>query len=93
MHLRIDMDNVNEVLLSDGQWHRVENDSFEVGGYEYFRANEVQQGGGDAGVRLGVGEEEVPPARGARWTETNPNGKKRRVFCPITAIQALSYGV
>ena len=93
MDLGIDMGSVNEVLLPDGQWHRVENDSFEVGAYEYFRATEVRQGGGDAGVRGGVGEEEVPPARGARWTETSPNGKKRRVFCPITAIQALSYSV
>ena len=92
MSLAIDIDSVKEVLLPDGTWHRVADDSFEIGAYEYVRAKEVQPDGGDAGVRLGGEQEELLPARGARWTETNSYGKKRRVFCPITAIQAVSYG-
>ena len=69
MSLAIDMDSVKEVLLPDGTWHRVADDSFEIGAYEYLRAKEVQPGNGDAGVRFG-GQEEPLPARGARWTET-----------------------
>jgi len=92
MSLAIDMDRVKEVLLPDGTWHRVAEDSFEIGAYEYLRANERQPDDGAAGVRVGGEQEKLLLARGARWTETNSNGKKRSVFCPIAAIQAVSYG-
>ncbi len=92
MSLAIDMDSVKEVLLPDGKWHRIADNSFEIDTYQYLRAKEAQPGGDDAEVRLGGGQEEVLSTCGARWTETNSNGKKRRVFCPITAIQAVSYG-
>ncbi len=38
MSLAIDIDSVKEVLLPDGTWHRVVDDSFEIGAYEYVRA-------------------------------------------------------
>jgi len=92
MSLAIDMDSVKEVLLPDGKWHQITDDSFEIDTYQYLRAKKAQPGGDDAKVRLGGGQEEVLSACGARWIETNSNGKKRRVFCPITSIQAVSYG-
>ena len=30
MSLAIDVDRVKQVLLADGQWHRVADDSFEI---------------------------------------------------------------
>ena len=92
MSLSIDVDSVREVLLADGTWHQVVNDSFELDAYEYLRDKEFKPGGGSAGVRLGGGQEKLLPATGARWTERDQSGNTRTVFCPITAIQAVSYG-
>lgn len=90
MSLAIDVDRVREVLLADG-WHQVVNNSFEMDAYEYERSEERKPGGGDAGMRLGGGVEDLVPATGATWVERNAQGHARSVFCPITAILAVAY--
>ncbi len=92
MSLAIDVDRVKEVLLPDGKWHEVAGDSFELDAYEFVRASEMTPGGGEAGVRLGGGTEKLVPATGARWIERDSDDHERRVYCPINAIQAVSYG-
>jgi hypothetical protein len=86
MSLAIDVDRVCQVLLKDG-WHMVEDDSFEIDAYEYIR----EADGSDDNpypLRLGGGEEELLPSRGARWSEQN--GPERFVVsCPLTAILAV----
>jgi hypothetical protein len=89
MSLAIDVDHVREVLLSDGEWHRVADGSFELDSYEYVRAAD----GPKAAPRLGGGQEKLVPATGARWTEReDTSGNQREMFCPLTAIQAVAYG-
>ena len=88
MSLAIDVDHVREVLLSDGEWHRVADGSFELDSYEYVRAAD----GPKAAPRLGGGQEKLVPTTGARWTERDTSENQREMFCPLTAIQAVSYG-
>src|SRR5712692_11207555 len=78
MSLAIDVDHVSEVLLSDGEWHRVAEGSFELDSYEYVRAAD----GPNAAPRLGGGQEKLVPATGARWTERgDTSGNQRAMFC------------
>jgi len=91
MSLAIDIDKVHEVLLLDGKWHEVAELSFELDTYEYLRASEATPGDHNASVRLKRGEEKLVPTIGARWTERDSKGNERRVFCPVTAIQAVAY--
>ncbi len=91
MSLLIDVDKVHAVLLPDGKWHEVADESFELDSYEYVRASELKQGDVTSGVRLAGGQEELVPATGARWLERDSLGKQRSVFCPLTAIQAVAY--
>ena len=88
MSLAIDIDRVKQILLADGQWHRVADDSFEIDAYEYLRGKEIKPGGGEG---FGGGQDDLISSVGARWTEKDSN-KTRVVFCPLTAIQAVSYG-
>jgi hypothetical protein len=91
MSLAIDIDKVQEVLLPDGKWHEVADQSFEMDSYEYLRASETRVGDHGASVRLKGGEEKLVSAIGARWVERDSKGNERRVFCPVTAIQAVAY--
>jgi hypothetical protein len=90
MSSAIDVSRVAEVLLVDGKWHPVANRSFELDSYEYVRDVEVKPGGGSADVELGGGQELVATF-GASWLEEDSRGNTRRIFCPMTAIQAISY--
>src|SRR5262249_59360696 len=92
MSLAIDVDKVHEVLLPDGKWHEVADQSFEIDAYEYLRASEVKPGEGNTGVRLG-GQEKLVPAAGATWLERDSLGNRRSVFCPLTAIHAVTYAI
>jgi len=91
MSLAIDVDKVHEVLLPDGKWHEVADHSFEIDAYEYLRASEVKPSEGGTGVRLGGGQEKLVPAAGATWLERDSLGNRRCVFCPLTAIHAVTY--
>src|SRR6516225_3089935 len=91
MSLAIDIDKVYEVLLPDGKWREVADQSFEMDSYEYLRASEAKVGDHNESVRLGGGQEKLVPGTGARWTERDSKGNERRVFCPVTAIQAVAY--
>ena len=77
MSLEIDVNRVVQVLLSDGKWYQVED--FYLDAYEF-----------SAGFHGGQAKE-VVASTGARWTEISPLSGKRTVFCPINAIQAVSY--
>ena len=78
MSLAIQVDEVQEVLLSDGKWYVVKDKTFTLDAYEFYHGPEVLLGGGSV---QGV------PSTGARW-----NGKNGRLFsCPLTAIQAVKY--
>jgi hypothetical protein len=88
MSLAIDVDHVSEVLLSDGEWHRVAD-----GALNLIRTNMCGLlTGPKAAPRLGGGQEKLVPTTGARWTERDTSGNQREMFCPLTAIQAVSYG-
>ena len=76
MSLAIQVDDVQEVLLSDGKWYVVEDKTFDLDAYEFLHEKEVLLGGG-----------KVPgvPNTGATW-----RGESGRIFCcPVTAIQAV----
>jgi len=79
MGLAIDVDRVAEVLLPDGEWHKVGDTSFVIDSYEYVQGAETTFKGGQA--------KEVIPAAGASWTD--PNGAV--MFCPLTSILAVRY--
>lgn len=91
MSLAIDIDRVAEVLLTDG-WHRVADNSFELDAYEYLRASEQEVGDKGASMRLKGGQEKLVAATGARWLERDASKKERLVYCPVTAILAVTYG-
>jgi|SRR5215831_4087443 len=91
MSLAIDIDKVHDVLLPDGKWHEVADQSFEMDSYEYLRASQANVGDHNESVRLKGGQEKLVPATGARWTERDSKGNERRMFCPVTAIQAVAY--
>ena len=79
MSLAIQVDDVQEVLLSDGKWYVVEDKSFNTDAYEFKDGDKIVLAGGS--VR-GV------PDIGATW-----KGEGDSVFfCPLTAIQAVKYG-
>ena len=89
MSLDIDVARVTEVLLPDGKWHQVADASFDLDAYEYL---EVDDGNENT---LFKGGEALPlvPDTGACWSEHDDSkGNVRTVFCPITAILAVSYG-
>ena len=93
MSLGIDVHCVKDVLLADGQWHPVEDDSFRIDEYEYLLSKEFKVGaGGNRHVRHRGGTDRLLPTVGARWTERDDSHNTRSVFCPLTAIQAVSYG-
>lgn len=92
MSLSIDVEKIKEVLLADRQWHQVADGSFEIDAYEFLRGSEFKPGVEEAGMLLKTGSEGLLSTRGARWSEVDSGGKRRLVFCPITAIQAISYG-
>ncbi len=78
MSLAIQVDEVQEVLLSDGKWYVVKGKTFELDAYEFLSGKDVLLGGGSA---------EAVPSTGARW-----KGKNGRLFsCPLTAIQAVKH--
>ena len=58
-------------------WHEVIPETFQLATHEYIGEDKTQ----------------MPiPEIGAMWKERNEAGKERTVFCPITAIKAVSYG-
>jgi hypothetical protein len=70
--------NINQVRqVLLWHWHEVIPDTFQLGTHEY-----VGQGTAQVSTR----------EAGATWKERNETGKERIVFCPITAIKAVSYG-
>jgi hypothetical protein len=87
MSLAIDVVRVREVLLPDGRWHEVTDASFDIDVYEYVRPAE----GEPSPPELGAGQGTLVSITGARWLERDAAGT-RQVFCPLTAIQAVSYG-
>jgi len=88
MSLAIDIDKVNEVLLSDG-WHVVVfekgKSTFDIDAYEFL---EHREGGKDPLVRVGGGTVDGVPSTGAVWSERE-SGKSYVVTCPLTAILAV----
>ena len=89
MSLDIDVARVTEVLLPDGKWHQVADASFDLDAYEYL---EVDDGKENTLFKGGV-EKPLVPATGACWSEHGDSKRNvRTVFCPITAILAVSYG-
>lgn len=76
MSLDIDCGKVKEVMLSDG-WHKVDAGTFDLDAYEFTSA------GSD--VLLG-GACKLVSSTGATWEDGG-----RKMFCPITAILAVSY--
>ncbi len=78
MSLAIQVDDVQEVLLSDGKWYIVEGKTFGLDAYEFKDGDKIVLAGGS--VR-GV------PDTGATW-----KGENERIFCcPMTAIQAVKF--
>ena len=78
MSLAIQVDAVQEVLLSDGNWYVVKDKTFSLDAYEFVHGKEVLLGGGSV---------EGVPMTGAKW-----EGETGRLFCcPLTAIQAVKY--
>jgi len=75
MSLAIDVDKVEAVLLADG-WHLVAEKSFDLDAYEFHH---------EKSFILKGGEVEGVPSTGAAWKEADGS----RVYCPITAIQAV----
>ncbi len=76
MSLAIQVDDVQEVLLSDGKWYVVEGKTFNLDAYEFLHGDHTLLGGGSV---PGV------PHTGATWA-----GESGRIFCcPLTAIQAV----
>lgn len=75
MSLAIDIDKVRRVMVG-GEWFEVTDKSFTLDAYEFMWGDELQHGGGQSGVC----------ASGASWS--SPGG---RMFCPLTAIQAVRY--
>lgn len=57
-------------------WHEVIPGTFELGAYEY----------------AGLDKAQFPAEAGATWRERNETGNERIIFCPLSAIKALSYG-
>ena len=76
MSLSIDVAKVDEVLLADGEWHRVTDHSFNLDAYEFEAdGHNVLAGAEVAGV----------PSTGATWRE----GDGSVFHCPVTAILAV----
>ena len=84
MSLAIEVSRVREILLPDGQWHEVIEGSFNTNAYEYVEGTKTVFGGGQA--------KETIPSTGATWKERDASGNERILFCPLTAILAISYG-
>ncbi len=79
MSLAIQVDDVQEVLLSDGKWHVVKDKTFDLDAYEFKDGDKIVLYGGSV---QGVSD------TGATW-----KGEGDSVFfCPLTAIQAVKYG-
>lgn len=75
----VDVRRVAAILLGDGQWHAVEEGSFEVGTYEFKDGNRIVLGGGGA---AGVSE------TGATW-KLSVSGQ--RCACPLSSIVAVRF--
>ena len=58
--------------------------SFNADSYEYVEGTKTLFGGGQA--------KETIPSTGATWKERDASGNERILFCPLTAILAISYG-
>jgi hypothetical protein len=43
MSLNIEINKVARVLLTDGKWHRIEEDSFDIDAYEYCDEDELER--------------------------------------------------
>ena len=78
MGLAIDVNQVAEVLLTDG-WHKV--DSFNLGAYEFIQRRE----GKEPIILHGSGQNGVC-STGATWLE-----KGASFYCPLPAILAVRY--
>lgn len=79
MSLAIDIESVEAVLLLGGQWHKIEESSFTIDSYEFFREGQLLIGGGQV---------QGSQAIGASWSGTK---KGERYACPLTAILAVKY--
>jgi len=79
MSLAIDIESVEAVLLLGGQWHKIEEKSFAIDSYEFFREGQLLVGGGQV---------QGAQAIGASWSGTK---KGERYACPLTAILAVKY--
>ncbi|MCZ6580155.1 MAG: hypothetical protein O6840_00810 [Nitrospirae bacterium] len=78
MSLAIQVDKVQEVLLSDSKWYVVKDKTFDLDAYEFLRGKDVLLAGGSV---------EGVPTTGATW-----KGENGTLFCcPLTAIQAVKY--
>jgi hypothetical protein len=75
MSLRIDVDKVDQVLLSDG-WHKVDGRSFSLDAYEFVDQNETVFTGG---------QDDRISSTGAQWNE--PDGTK--IACPLNSVTAV----
>ena len=88
MSLAIDVDKVEAVLLSDGQWYEVQpfsdgRSSFALDAYEYVQHHPTDNFKDQ--VLLRGGGENLLPATGATW-----NGADGKTFyCPLTSIMAV----
>ncbi len=79
MSLAIRVDDVQEVLLSDGKWHVVKDKTFDLDAYEFKDGDKIVLARGSVqGVKDTV----------AKWKEEGDSV----FFCPLTAIQAVKYG-
>ena len=79
MRLDIDPARVREILLPDGEWHQTANGSFHTGAYEFKHGEHTFFAAGQAS--------------GATWKERDESGNERVMFCPLTSIHAVSYGL
>ena len=84
MSLGIDTGRVKQILLPDGEWHEIVEGSFNTDAYEYVEGTGTVPSSGQA--------KETIASAGATWRERHSYGKERTLFCPLTAIQAVSYG-
>ena len=81
MSIAINISHIIQVLLSDGCWHTVADDSFDVDAYEYAEGPLH----GDRLWLLRGGQEPLIPARGFSFIADTGD----RISGPLTAILAV----
>lgn len=82
MSLAIDIDRVSDVLLADGKWYAVADDSFLLDSYEYVHQEVLVHGGGKSGI-TSIGFSFVE-----QGGEHTPEGRLV-ISGPLTAIVAV----